>query len=310
LIDAIESRQYEISVTVGCGGTFFKNEKVTLGDLMAAADMAMLQSLSSGDSRLVLLDYPTEDKNERKGSLFWKQLIVNALNENQFALLAQPVIAFNDSSRLQYEVVGRLINVDGELIPASQFMPMAIRHNLNASVDLKLMEKIFQVMGTNNVLTNQIIAINLSIRSINDSNLIAWLTSTLTKHPQFAHKVVFEFSEFGVVHNLSSMDKFVENIRGLGSNFAVDNFGLHHSAFDYLKTLRPAYIKLSPVFITDLLQNQANQFFISSVVKITKPLEIQIFAHSIENEAVLEILKTLGVDGYQGFATGTPIRID
>jgi EAL domain-containing protein (putative c-di-GMP-specific phosphodiesterase class I) len=90
----------------------------------------------------------------------------------------------------------------------------------------------------------------------------------------------------------------------------VDNFGLHRAAFEYLQTLRPAYIKLSPVFITDLQENHANQFFISSVAKITKPLEIKIFAHSIENDAILEILEKLGVDGYQGFATGIPIQID
>jgi EAL domain-containing protein (putative c-di-GMP-specific phosphodiesterase class I) len=106
------------------------------------------------------------------------------------------------------------------------------------------------------------------------------------------------------------MGKFVANIRRLGSNFAVDNFGLHRSAFEYLQTLRPAYIKLSPIFIKDLLHNSANQFFISSVVKITKSLEVKVFAHGVENKDVLETLKTLGVDGYQGFAAGVPTRID
>jgi EAL domain-containing protein (putative c-di-GMP-specific phosphodiesterase class I) len=137
-----------------------------------------------------------------------------------------------------------------------------------------------------------------------------WLTSMLSRHPEFASKAVFEFSEFGVVQNLDLMGKFVATIRRLGSNFAVDNFGLHHSAFDYLQTLRPAYIKLSPIFTMDLQHEHSNQFFISSVVTITKPLEIKTFAHSIENEEVLEILKKLGIDGYQGFATGLPIRFD
>lgn len=306
---AIEARQSGTPVSFGCGGAFFKNGKATLGGLMAAADMAMLQSISKGDNRLALLDYPAEAGDEDKGSLFWKQFIVNALNENRLALLAQPVIAFNDSSRLQYEVVGRLIDVNGELIPAAKFMPMAIRHGLTARVDMKLMEKIFHVMGQRNEPANQI-AINLSIHSINTPELMEWLTSILSRHPEFANRTVFEFSEFGVVQDLGSMGKFVASIRKLGSNFAVDNFGLHHSAFEYLQTLRPAYIKLGPIFIMDLLQNRENQFFISSVVKITRPLDIRIFAHSIENEGVLEMLKKLGVDGYQGFATGIPTRID
>ena len=308
LSSAIEAGQFGIPVSFSCGGTFFNNGKVTLGGLMAEADMAMLQSISKGNNSLVLLDHPTETEDAGKGSLFWKQFIVKALNENRLALVAQPVIAFNDSSRRHYEVLGRLIDESGELIPASKFMPMAIRHNLNAMVDMKLMEKIFHVMSESNEPAVQF-AINLSVRSINHSELINWLTSSLSGHPEFASRTIFEFSEFGVVQDLDSMAKFVSTIRKLGANFAVDNFGLHRSAFEYLQTLRPAYIKLSPIFIVDLLQNRANQFFISSVVKITKPLDIEIFAHSIENAGVLEILKTLGVDGYQGFATGMPTRI-
>jgi diguanylate cyclase (GGDEF)-like protein len=309
LVDATESNQFETLISFGCGGTFFRDDEVTLGGLLAAADMATLQSLSKGNNKLVMLDYPADENIEKSGSLFWKQIIVSAINDDRFTLLAQPVIALNDSSRLQYEIVGRLINADGELVPASTFMPMAIRHNLNAMVDLKLMEKILRFMGEGKELANQLIAINLSVRSIKDSKFVTWLSSTLSEHPEIAHKIVFEFSEFGVVHDLGSMGKFAEIIRRLGANFAVDNFGLHHSAFDYLQTLRPAYIKLNSIFIKDLLQTPANQFFISSVVKITKPLEIRVFAHGIENSEAFEMLKELGVDGYQGYATGSPTRI-
>ena len=308
LSQAIESMQCGMSILLGCGGTFFAKEQRTLGDLMAEADMAMLQSISKGDSRPVLLDQPTKEKVEDKGSLYWKLFIPKALDENRLALLAQPVIAFKDSSRLQYEVVGRLIDGAGELIPASQFMPMAIRHDLTAAVDMKLMEKIFRVISETRELTDQI-AINLAVRSIHDLELMRWLSLYLSRHPEIAHRAIFEFSEFAIVQDLDSMGKFVANIRKFGSNFAVDKFGLHHSAFEYLQTLRPAYIKLSPVFIEDLLQNRTNQFFIASVVKITNPLGIKVFAHSIENDGALEVLKALGVDGYQGFATGTPTRI-
>ncbi|MBI3480280.1 MAG: EAL domain-containing protein [Nitrosomonadales bacterium] len=309
LMHAIEARQYDMQVSFGCGGTFFKNDRVTLGSLMAEADMAMLQSISGGNNKPVVLDQPAQAADEGRGSFFWKQLIVNALNENRLALLAQPVIAFKDAARLQYEVVGRIVDQDGKLIPASQFIPMAVRHNLSAMLDMKLIEKIFSVMGEQGELAGHQVAINLSIRSVQDAPLMEWLNSALSKSPALSSRIIFEFSEFGIVQDMGSIGRFVENIRKCGANFAVEKFGLHHSAFEYLQTLRPAYIKLSPIFIVDLLQNRTNQFFISSVVKITNPLGIKIFAHSIENDAVLELLNKLGVDGYQGFATGAPARI-
>jgi diguanylate cyclase (GGDEF)-like protein len=305
----IETEQFGIPISFGCGGVFFIRDRVTLEGLMAEADMAMLQSISKGNNDLVLLVHASEAEDANKGSLFWKQYIVNALDQNRLALVAQPVVAFNDPSRQHFEIFGRLIDEKGELIPASKFMPMAIRHNLTTTVDMKLMEKLFHVMSERHQPTAHF-AINLSVRSINHPELLDWLTISFSKHPEFASRIIFEFSEFGVVQELDSMSKFVSVIRGLGADFAVDNFGLHRAAFEYLQTLRPAYIKLSPIFITDLQENHANQFFISSVAKITKPLEIKIFAHSIENDAILEILEKLGVDGYQGFATGIPIQID
>jgi len=305
----INLRAYELEITFGCGATYFRNGNVTLGGLMGEADMAMLQSVSSGNNSLVLLDYKADPDDGDMGSIFWMQFIEKALNEDRLTFLAQPAIGFKDSSRLQFEMLGRIIAENGELIPASTFMPMAIRHNLNTLVDKKLIQKIFHFMNKKIEITGQI-AINLSIRSIHDYEFMSWLTSFLTSHSDVARRTVFEFTEFGFVEDLDYMRKFIEKIRRLGSNFAVDNFGLHRSAFDYLQTLRPAYIKLSPIFIKDLLQNHASQFFISSVVSITKPLEIGIIAHSIEHEESLELLKKLGVAGYQGYATGIPRLID
>jgi diguanylate cyclase (GGDEF)-like protein len=308
---AFKARQHDMQVIFGCGGTFFHNEKVTLGVLMAEADLATRQSISNGDNGMILLDYKTDSNKEEEDNnlLFWKQFLIKVLNENRFALLAQPVISIKDSSKLQFEMVGRIIADNGELIPASEFMPMAIRHNLNSRIDKKLIEKIFHLMGENTELTDQV-AINLSIRSIQDPEFINWLTSILSKHSDLACRTVFEFSEVGVMQNLELMGRFIEKIRRLKANFAVDNFGLHHKAFEYLQILRPAYIKLCPIFITDLPENHANQFLISSVVNIANPLDIKIFAHSVENADVLELLNKLGIDGYQGFATGIPIRID
>jgi EAL domain-containing protein (putative c-di-GMP-specific phosphodiesterase class I) len=84
----------------------------------------------------------------------------------------------------------------------------------------------------------------------------------------------------------------------------VDNFGLHHSAFEYLQKLKPSYVKLSPSYLTELKGNLENQFFISSVVKITHSLDIKVIALGVEDDTILELLQQLGVDGYQGYITG------
>lgn len=107
----------------------------------------------------------------------------------------------------------------------------------------------------------------------------------------------------------AGVEKFVMEIRKLGANFAVDNFGLHQSAFEYMQQLKPRYLKLSQAYIRDLATQQKNQFFISSVVNITRPLDIRVIALGVENVEDIKLLNDLGVDGYQGYVTGGMIEL-
>lgn len=304
---ALDSGATGLGVSYGCGGAFYEKEVQSLGNLMAVADMAMLQSTTAGQGQAVLLDCKTETDDEL-GSQHWKKKIVDALGANRIALLSQPAISFDGNNQLQYEVVGRLIDEGGELVAAAKFVPMAIRHQLTAEVDKKLLEKVFEVLERE-AQSNRQVAINLFIRTLDDKDFLDWMFASLAAKQNVAKRIVFEFAEFGVVQNLAALADFVGKARQLGADFAVDNFGLHHSAFEYLQTLRPVYIKLSASFIIDLMNSRENQFFISSIVKITKPLEIKTIAMGVENGQLLDKLRELGVDGYQGYATGELTRI-
>ncbi len=287
----------------GCGGTYFAGKKVTLSALLAQCDMAMLQSQAIAGSISVLMDLPEDADEERKGSLFWKRLILDALQAERVALFAQPVINASNHRQMQTEVSGRLKNAEGELVLAGQFIPMANRHQLTASIDLAVLKKLFGQM-TSGMITGAEVAMNISIHSIHDGVLLDWLTAATRANPELSRKLVFEFTEFGVVQDRVGVEKFVAEIRKLGVDFAVDNFGLHRSAFEYLQRLKPRYVKLTPSYIRELSSNHENQFFISSVAKITHSLEVQVIALGVEDVDMLPLLKELGVDGYQGYVTG------
>jgi EAL domain-containing protein (putative c-di-GMP-specific phosphodiesterase class I) len=120
---------------------------------------------------------------------------------------------------------------------------------------------------------------------------------------------VFEFAEFNVVQEKDALIKFITKIRKLGSEFAVDHFGLHHSSLEYLQALCPFYIKLSSTYVSDLLVNRDNQAYVSSLSVIAKTLNIKVIAVGIEDESLFDLLEKLGVYGYQGYVTGVPVRI-
>jgi diguanylate cyclase (GGDEF)-like protein len=301
LLAVIEARRDKIQIALGCGGAYFADKKVTLSALLAQCDLSMMQSLADGHSLNVLRDLP--DEGENKGSQYWKTLILDSLQAERVVILAQTVLGIKDSLPIQIEVVGRLKNSQGEMIPAGLFIPMANRHELSPALDLAALRKLFGIMKAGTSVANQV-AINLSINSIHNQQVNVWLMAVLQDNPSIANRLVFEFTEFGVVQNFVHIENFVKEIRQLGAKFAVDNFGLHHSAFEYLQKLKPSYIKMSQSYIQNLRSNLENQFFISSVVKITHSLDIGVIALGVENKELIGLLRELGVDGYQGFVTG------
>lgn len=293
--------------TFNCGGTYFE-KRHAMSSLLAGSDMAMVQARAKGANSFALLatDHAVEDE---KGSQYWHQLILDAIAGNRFALLAQPVIRLDNNQRFQLEVMGRIESERGELIAAAQFMPMAIRHDLAAAIDMKLIGKTLDTLRNDPTLEADV-AINLSVRSINDGKFCDWLMSTLDDAPGLARRLIFEVAEFGVTQDLPAVSNFVARLRRTGARFAVDNFGLHRLAFDYLQNLKPDYIKFNIALFGDLAAKRESQFFISSIVKITQSLDIMAIANGIESEALLPLLRELGVDGYQGYVTGALVRID
>ncbi len=299
----------EPGIVFGCGGTYFTGKNVTLGALLAQCDMAMLQSRANTGAASVLMDLPQESDDEIKGSLFWKSLILDALQTERLALFAQPVINTNSHKQMQVEVYGRLKNSGGEPVLAGQFIPMADRHQLTPAIDLAVLRKLAGQMA-GGLIAGAEAAMNISIHSIHDGALLDWLAEAARTNPELTRKLVFEFTEFGVVQDRAGVERFVAEIRGLGAGFAVDNFGLHRSAFEYLQRLKPRYVKLSPSYIRELGGNHKNQFFISSVTNIAHSLEIQVIALGVEDASLLPLLQELGVDGYQGYLTGGMLELE
>jgi diguanylate cyclase (GGDEF)-like protein len=298
----VDGSHDETQVGFGCGAAYFTGQAATLNSLLAQCDMAMLQSVFSGKRQFVMQSLTEDDQS--KGSQYWKKLILESIGAKRIALLSQPVVNIHDKKQFQIEIVGRLIHENGDQVPAEQFIPMANRHGLTPALDLAILKKLFGLMASGEI-TDGAVAINLSVHSIHDPALLDWLGNAMRTNPKLSQRLVFEFTEFGLVQDRVGVEAFVTEMRKLGAGFAVDNFGLHQSAFEYLQKLKPSYVKLNQSYLRELKDDQKHQFFISSVVKITRPLAIRVIALGIEDANLLVLLTDLGVDGYQGYVTGT-----
>ena len=304
---ALAEQGYEPEITFGCGVCHFEGLKPTLSAMMAGADMALVQAQGTGEIAFEVLHAEHDERNER-GSQFWKRLILRALEEERIALFSQPVLAIDGGVRLQQEIMGRLLDEQNEPVSAEQYLPMAARHNMVERLDRKVIERLARHLAGRGT-GGESYALNVSARSVQNRDFLTWIEELLRLRRALAPRLVFEMTELGVVRDMEAAQRFAQVLRAGGAGFAVDNFGLHADAFRCLQLLMPSYIKLSRGFFDDLAQNREDQFFISSMVKIARPLQIRVIAQRIEDASLLPLLQSLGIDAYQGYASGKPTRI-
>ncbi len=297
-------------VSHGVGAVYVPHSAEGVSALLGEADAGVRQALAqTGAHRLVLVQHDPGGMDVQ-GATAWKAFIGGALTAGDIALWQQTVFAFAQPTPrvLQCEITGSLLDATGEPVPAARFIPMALRFGLMPALDGAFLDAIFQHFAAQPGDGGQL-AVNLSMQSIHDDGLLERLLEHLRAQPELARRLVFEVSEFGLVQDLARAADSVARLRAAGAGFAVDNFGFHASAFQYLQQLRPSYIKLAASYLQDLETDPGNQFFIASVVRVARPLDIVTLACGVESEARLALLRDLGVSGYQGYAGARPQRV-
>ena len=240
-----------------------------------------------------------------RGSQHWRRAIESALESNRFSLYAQPVMALPGRTLLHQEVMARLLDENGSVVPAAQFLPMAARHGLMPRLDLAMIRKLIARIGSDKE-SRARISLNIAAQTIADQDATRQLFDLLLANPQLASRLVFEMTEFGAVRDAAVTRAFASKLRSLGSGFALDNFGLHRDGLSALPALLPAYVKLAAEFTRRMVDDVGTRFLITSLSRIAQPLEIMLIAQAVEQESILRGLEELGVGGYQGYISGKP----
>jgi diguanylate cyclase len=281
--------------------------------IMQAADASCYAAKEGGRNRVHLWFDTDTAIRVRAGEMQWAMRIEHALDQDQFVLYGQRIEDLSmKSSGIRAEALLRMVQDDGELVPPGAFLPAAERFHLASRIDRWVLQHALAWLAALPDATNiRTLSINLSGHSIGDRAFHRHAIDVLRGAGQrICAQVCLEITETAAVTNMADAAAFIAQIRALGVQVALDDFGSGVSSFGYLKTLPVDYLKIDGQFVRDVVDDPLDEAAVRCFAEVARIIGVKTVAEFVDRPEVLVKLRTMGIDYAQGFLLHRPAPLN
>lgn len=306
---AWNDKMYAIGVSVGL--VVVNSESESVERVLSAADTACYAAKDGGRNQVHLYRSDQGEAALRHGEMRWVSRIHQALADDRFRLYVQPIVPTAGGTE-HHEVLVRMLDRQGELVLPGAFIPAAERFNLMPEIDRWVISGVFTLIAE---YRDQLVdggyrfAINLSGGSVSDRETLDFIVDKLDQYQIPGEMISFEITETAAIDNLSSAGHFIRVLKRYGCRFALDDFGSGLSSFAYLKNLPVDFLKIDGAFVKDMVQDPIDLAMVQAINQIGHVMQLETIAEFVENQAVFDRLREIGVDYAQGFGVARPVPL-
>lgn len=302
-------RQFSVGISIGF--VQFAPDMRSIADLLSAGDSACYLAKEKGRGRVQVYRATDRELSLMRGEVEWVARINAALETGHFCLYVQRFSTLQESApgSTHCELLLRMLDHDGSIIPPMAFIPAAHRYNLISAIDRWVVRSAFTTIAAIQASPQNpggVYGINLSGPSIGDQQFFEFLLKAAEESGVEPDSICFEITETEAIANLRSATRFMQELSTRGFRFALDDFGAGMSSFGYLKHLPVHYIKIDGSFVTDLMTDAIGEAMVVAINDIGHLMGKRTIAECVQDDACLQRLRELGVDFAQGYCVARP----
>lgn len=309
LHDPIDLGTRNVSPSASIGIASFDENTKGVEALLRNADVAMYLSKSKGKGRFEFFE--TTMHEEAIERLDLKADLQRALEQNQFVLQYQPIFDLDTGKVSLVEALIRWKHPERGMIMPDRFIPLAEESGLIVKMgEWVLREACVQAASWENIegCADISVTVNLSMRQLQDTQLVNSLTRALKDSGLAASRLVLEITESMLALDPDRSAETLGQLKTIGVKLALDDFGTGYSSLSYLRSFPVDSIKIDRSFIHELHRSSTSTALIDAVVNLAKALGAYTVAEGIEYSDQAALLEELGCDRGQGFYYCRPLN--
>jgi diguanylate cyclase (GGDEF)-like protein/PAS domain S-box-containing protein len=299
-----DTRSYHCTSSIGI--TLFRDQSISVDELMKRADTAMYQSKAAGRNTMRFFDPAMQAVVAVRAEL--NADLRNAVREGQFLLHYQP----------QVDAAGRVTGAEAlvrwrhpkrGLVPPGEFIPLAEDNGMILPLGRWVLEAAcrqllaWQQLDETAHLT---VAVNVSGRQFRQKDFVEDVLAIIQQTGANPNQLKLELTESLLLHDMEDIIAKMTALKAEGVSFSLDDFGTGYSSLSYLKRLPLEQLKIDQSFVRDVLTDSNDAAIARTIIALGQSLGMTVIAEGVETEGQREFLASEGCHAYQGYLFGRP----
>jgi diguanylate cyclase (GGDEF)-like protein len=278
-------------------------------DLVRRVEIALDEAKSKGRNTVVAT---ARSEQERLSRLETFAGLRAAIADGELRLHYQPIVELPSTNVVGVEALVRWQHPKRGLLAPGEFIPVAEQSGLIVPLtEWVLNEALRQSRAWSDEGQRLRISVNVGAKALARSvSLAATVGGLLRAHGVDPELLALEVTESEVMADAEHAIECLRDLKALGVRIEVDDFGTGYSSLAYLQKLPLDAVKIDRSFITPLYDDAGTSAIVRAAIELSHALGLETIAEGVEDQAVVEMLASMGCDSAQGYVFARPMPAD
>lgn len=295
------------NLTVSIGASLYPGDGEDSEELMRKADIAMYEAKKAGHNRWRLYQPLMEKQNNALTN--YLQLIQQAIAnpEEYIEIHYQPIILPDERRGQRYRYFESLVRLrqNNQLIMPGEFIEICEQNNLIDEFGEVVLNAICEDIRKHEYF-DACFSVNLSPIQFENPEFVETLKSIIHRNGMAFHHFKFEVTETAMIQNRNQIESSLHELREMGGEVLMDDFGTGYASLSVLKDLPIDTIKIDRSFCQDLENDQDSQILVNAMISLARALNLKVVCEGVESFSQFEWLKDKQIDFCQGYLFEKP----